>query len=211
MPVTLICAYIPCSQSFTVKPYKADKSRFCSHECFCHWKTANQLATFWDRVQICSHGIDCPYCCWPFEGETDSIYRHIYVHDKAVSAHRLAWELWNKRQIPEGLHIAHYCHRRPCCNFDHLHAATREGNYADSIRDHRLRAGERHHNSKLTKETVLRAFHLNMLGWSNKAIAKDLDVNPATIDHLMHGLTWKDIPRPDALQLRSPGWPLRAS
>jgi hypothetical protein len=199
----VICAY--CGQSFIVELHRVGKARFCSMGCHDNWRAAQSLAAFWTKIQICAHGFDCPYCCWPFRGETANKYRQTHLHNQPIGAHRLAWELGNNRTMPPDRQAAHFCHFRACCNFDHLHSATTVENYADSIRDHRIAAGEQHHNSKLTEETALEAFHLKVQGLTNQGIADHLHVSKSTITNLLAGLIWKDLPRPPVLPKLKPG------
>ena len=199
MSVTLVCHYVPCSKVFPIKPYKANRPRFCSPTCYHQWKTAQQFATFWDKVQICIHGFDCIFCCWPWEGTTENVYKNTTIKNKFVLVHRLAWKLGNNCQIPEGLHIAHYCHFRPCCNFMHLHAATQQQNSDDSVRDHRMLSGDQHPNSKLTTETATKALDLYAAGFTLQAIAHHLNITRSAIEALCYGRTWKHLPRPIAL------------
>lgn len=206
MPVTVICRYIPCGKVFDAKPYKAAIAPFCSRKCFEQWRTAQQLTTFWDKVKICAHGMDCCFCCWPWEGTTDNEYKNTTVSNKFVLVHRLAWELWNNRKLPRGKHAAHYCHWRSCANPDHIHEATAKENIADSTRDKRRPIGEQHANSKLTETKVLESFRLKMLEWSNQDIAKYLHVSTAAIDKVMGGRNWKHLPRPEGMPRFKPGW-----
>jgi len=201
--ITLLCA--ECGTSFEVRGYREKTARFCSRACNATWKHKREMEAFWDKVQRCTHEEWCPYCCYPWKGKTENAYGMTYCNNEPIGAHRLAWELWHGRKMPAELQAAHYCHVRACASPFHIHPATQVENYADSIRDHRLRTGENHHNSRLTETLVLEAFRLKLSGLSNKAIAAQLTVSKTTITNLMAGLIWKDVPRPASLPKLKPG------
>jgi hypothetical protein len=74
------------------------------------------------------------------------------VDGSPVTAHRVAWELTNG-PIPPGLHICHRCDNPPCVTPAHLFVGTNLDNIADKVakgRQRGARAGERHHNAKLS-------------------------------------------------------------
>lgn len=196
MPVILICKYEPCSTPFPVDSSRQGKARFCSVPCMSAGYKARSLSLFWKKVQVCEHGIDCPYCCWPWMGETQNIYRNVTIHGKQTSANRAAWEMWHKRAMHPELEAAHYCHFRPCCNPMHLHDATPKENAADSVRDNRRPSGEKHPNSKLTDALALEAFRLRDAGWKYADIAAYCHVSKSTIAFLLTGAFWKHISPP---------------
>jgi hypothetical protein len=200
--VPIICK--ECLIIFYVVHTRRDTAFFCSTPCHDIWRHKRAMQEFWNKVQRCAHEEWCIYCCWPWQGETENRYRNATFRNKPIGAHRLAWQLWNKRTMPPDLQAAHYCHFRACANPMHIHPATSIENFADSIRDHRIHSGENHHNSKLTREKAMEAFRLKVLGWDNKTIALHLDVSKSTIRNLMAGDIWKDVPRPPLLPKNKP-------
>jgi Homeodomain-like domain len=193
MPVTLICQYPPCSKSFVVSNYRKYTAFFCSVRCHHNARMESQRLNFWKKVSICIHGQDCIFCCWPWNGMLVNTYGETWIDGKKIGAHRCAWEMWNKRSIPTGLHAAHYCHFRPCCNAAHIHPATPQENSDDSVRDKRRPFGESHGNSKLTEPMVFEAFRLKEAGWSYKQIARHYEVSRSTIYAAIKGQNWKYI------------------
>jgi hypothetical protein len=189
-----------CQSPFSVLTYRAMIAQFCSTRCHGIWRTTSELAGFWDKVQRCAHGDDCPFCCWPFGGATQNKYQNVSIRHKTLGAHRLAWELWNKQRMPPELDTAHWCHWKPCCNPWHVRPATPKENAADSVRDKRYHFGENHHNSKLTDAMALEAFRLRREGWTYKDIALHCQVSTSLIFALLKGETFKYLPRPTPRQ-----------
>jgi hypothetical protein len=120
-------------------------------------------------------------------------YGRVLVGGRNLMANRVAWELHNGRTMPDELFAAHYCHFPACCNVWHIHPATQKENMADSVRDRRHYYGERHHQSKLTKESIKEAFELRAKGWIIQRIADHLGVSYITIQKLLKRETWKYI------------------
>lgn len=63
--------------------------------------------------------------CWPWHGSHTpdgygQVVWRIAGQQVRLQAHRLAWEWWNGRRIPDGYEIDHTCTRRDCCNPKHL-------------------------------------------------------------------------------------------
>jgi hypothetical protein len=196
---TRICGH--CGKKFALRPLSQvrNRQRYCSRACgqavSAPKRRGMGLRLFWNKVEQCEHGYDCPYCCWPFKGSLSrNGYGKVCIgNGDTRSASRVAWELHNKRKMPHELFGAHYCHFRACANYMHIHAATQKENMADSVRDRRHYHGQRHHNSKLTKGTIKEAFMLRAQGWIIQRIADHLDVSYIVIQKLLKGDTWKYI------------------
>jgi len=182
--------------------------KYCSRQCSIIAASPKRngmgIRTFWDKVQQCGHEWLCPFCCWPFQGQiTSNGYGLVHSGNKKLRmANRVAWELGNNRSMPDELFAAHYCHFPACCNPMHIHAATQKENMADSVRDLRHYYGQRHHQAKLTLETIKEAFLLRQQGWGFRRLAKHFNVSYIVMYKLINRETWKSIDV-DAL-LRSP-------
>jgi hypothetical protein len=87
---------------------------------------------FWDRVLI-GDG------CWEWQGATSGKgYGRVSVGGRKLSAHRVAWTLWNG-PITSGLFILHHCDNPPCVRPDHLFEGTHLVNMRDARSKGRLR------------------------------------------------------------------------
>jgi len=200
-----------CGERFLVSRGQRSNTgdRFCSRKCATVYTGRNKhgqaLRTFWSRVQLCEHGWECVFCCWPFQGTLDlNGYGKIMVAGKQTYAHRAAWELGNGQTLPDDAEAAHWCHFKACANFMHLHRATHKENMHDSIRDRRHAFGERNGHAKLTEETALQALALRVEGWSFRKIAAHFSIAHRSIESLCYGRTWKHLPRPAILPKNKP-------
>src|SRR5262245_13282429 len=92
-----VCQNPSCGKTFYVPQavIKEGGGVYCSNTC--RHLVAASPAFFWNKVLRCAHGIDCLYCCWPYqEGRNPEGYGLFTViidgHKTRVNAHRKAWE-----------------------------------------------------------------------------------------------------------------------
>lgn len=52
--------------------------------------------------------------------------------------HRFSYMHFYQKEIPKGMHIAHSCDNRKCCNYQHLFLATPKENYQDAVNKQRM-------------------------------------------------------------------------
>lgn len=64
------------------------------------------------------------------------------MNGRQHDAHRVAWELHNKRPIPDGLQIMHRCDVTLCVNPKHLDVGTNQDNIDDKVTKGRERRDE---------------------------------------------------------------------
>jgi hypothetical protein len=77
--------------------------------------------------------------CWIWNGSRERAgYGWIFVREKKMAAHRLAYELF-VGAIPVGLFVCHRCDNPPCVRPDHLFVGTREDNFRDMRQKGRAR------------------------------------------------------------------------
>lgn len=126
---------------------------------------------------------------WPFSTKPCG-YGELRHLGRSRLAHRVSWELFHGRTMPEDMDAAHsplVCHNRACVNPLHIREATRSENQRDRDLDGTHNRGERQHCSKLTADKV-------RLIRSDKrktfVIARDYAVSWSAIDDIRRGRTW---------------------
>lgn len=79
--------------------------------------------------------------CWPWRGalggrkhKTGTGYGKFTVNGRQYDAHRVSWELHNKRPIAVGYQVLHNCDNPLCINPRHLDIGTNEDNMTDMQR-----------------------------------------------------------------------------
>lgn len=142
----LPCICKQCNQAFAAWPSTIQKGggKFCCHTCEGKARTIPIEIRFYQYVQICAHGIDCPYCCHEWQGSRNKQgYGQLSTQYRSspANAPRTAWEIHHKTQFPSTLHCCHYCHNRRCVNYSHLHPGTAKENNDESILAGRNRRG----------------------------------------------------------------------
>jgi hypothetical protein len=87
------------------------------------------LQRFWDKViRIPEH------TCWEWIGHQDKDgYGRLRVNYEDLRAHRVSWELHNKKKIPPKLMVLHRCDNPSCINPDHLFIGTNTDNMQDAM------------------------------------------------------------------------------
>jgi hypothetical protein len=133
--------------------------------------------------------------CWIWLGAIRSNgYGAINIEKKTRSAHRLAYEIANKKSVPSNLDVCHRCDVRACINPDHLFVGTRKDNMVDCANKGRnfvpLLRGEESPNSKLTVRQVLA---IRKDSRSIRALGRAYGVDRGTIASIVHRKTWRHI------------------
>lgn len=63
--------------------------------------------------------------CWLYAGNLNTKgYGRIWIDGRYVFTHRLMWQDYNSRVIPDGYNIDHLCRVHACINPSHLEAVT---------------------------------------------------------------------------------------
>jgi len=196
-PISCLCLY--CKKAFITTPsdIRRGSGKHCSQQCY----NLDRRITFdklWNFIVVCSHGRDCPYCCWEWCGTLRNGYGEFRVQSKRFIAHRLLWEVWHHQPMPPHLEAAHYCHRRSCVSPSHIHPATTKENMADSVRDRRVLHGENHNMAKLCNADITTVFALHNHGFTGSAIARlftasGISISDVSINNILRGFTWKHL------------------
>ena len=102
---------------------------------------------FWSKVDK-SAGNDA---CWLWTASTTHGYGQIATFQngkrKIIQAHRIAWAIFNRADIPFGMFVCHHCDNPTCVNPTHLFIGTAQDNTDDMMRkgrgNHRLRRAKK--------------------------------------------------------------------
>lgn len=111
-------------------------------------------------------------------------------------AHRLSYFL-HKGEYDYSLFVCHRCDNTWCVNPDHLFLGT----YHDNMKDMRMkgrnlinnRRGEKHHNAKLTEESVLKIRELSLAGITNADLSRTYGVRDSVICEILKNRSWKHV------------------
>ncbi|MBS1674455.1 MAG: HNH endonuclease, partial [Actinobacteria bacterium] len=93
--------------------------------------------------------------CWLWTGPVRKGYGAIGEgggHGRTLRANRVAWELANGQEIPNGTIVRHTCDVPLCCNPRHLVLGTHAENSRDRVERGRHVRGAGHPRSRLTEQ-----------------------------------------------------------
>ncbi|HAR33871.1 MAG TPA: HNH endonuclease [Desulfobacter sp.] len=111
-------------------------------------------------------------------------------------AHRLAWEYWNNKKIPDGLFILHECDNPSCVNPYHLSIGTHQENMKSMKKRERSQkcCGEKNSVSKLTNEEVLKIRRIRETQkLTYKEIGDLFNVSKGCVGSIINKRVWKHI------------------
>jgi hypothetical protein len=203
--VTRRCQNPLCHKSFRASAYQLRQGwgKFCSTACSSQRRTEPFLVWFWKNINRCAHDHTCLYCCWEWQGPKQyQGYGRFRIKQNGVwqftSAHRLAWELLNKRPFPDSLQGLHYCSNPPCANPLHIYPGTPKDNMRDALKLGRLHGrrharGEELGHAKLKTHDIPLIFHMRAQGMSQGRIAKHFHVSQSTIHYVLKRKRWNHV------------------
>ncbi len=150
-----------------------------------HGRALRLSARFWPKVDWREANE-----CWPWMGarNRNGYGRFGLARGRSPAlSHRIAWQLANEKEIPQGMFVCHRCDNPPCCNPAHLFLADHGGNMADMTRKGRSCIGERNGRAKLTadEETEIRERYLKS-GKSMKVVGLQFGVHASTVHRIVH-------------------------
>lgn len=172
-----------------IKNRRATRKNFKTPEEFKGW--------FFHQVKL--QGAEDPWLPFPcalWQGyvKPKGGYGQLSYHDEPTLVHRLAWELYYGREIPEGYEVNHLCFNRTCMQPFHLEVVTPEENKQYSFRRNRQRKGEAINTSQLTTKDVLKIRKLLKEGRPAKVIAREYNnINPRAIFNIKHNRSWTHV------------------
>lgn len=149
-----------------------------------------------DRERLERYGKRTPSGCIEWSGaRNQSGYGKYQQNGKTRPAHRVAWEVHNRRSIPVGMQVCHRCDNPPCINPEHLFVGTGADNARDCVAKGRKfhTIGERHGMAKLTDSDirVIRS-RLNK-GASYPTIAGEFAISTTTVWRIANDHSWSHV------------------
>lgn len=124
---------------------------------------------------------------WPF-GCDNKGYGKL-THPYSRRAHRVMCMLAHGLPTDERMHAAHNCGNTSCVNPNHLRWATVSENQMDRVTHGTDARGEKHHNSKLTKESVI-AIRSLAEAKSLAELSVQFGVTERTVDKIIKRQRW---------------------
>jgi len=133
--------------------------------------------------------------CWVWKLSCNSEgYGNACFKGKRIKAHRLAFELFHKRKIIEGMFILHSCDNCKCCNPFHLREGTPKENMNDKVLRNRQPRGETSGCSKLTEVQVLEIRNKYAeSNWTYTRLGTEYGVGQSTISYIINRKRWTHI------------------
>ena len=150
----------------------------------------NSPLAIWDRIDVRDANE-----CWPWtRGKSHDGYGRIQLRGRDQYAHRIAWELANRRSA-DGFLVLHSCDNPGCCNPAHLRLGSHTDNQRDAIERGRRddRRGSQNHNAKLTETAVRRLRALRAQGATLRELAQEFGIAENTACMAARGTRWTHV------------------
>lgn len=132
--------------------------------------------------------------CWEWQGHLmKQNYGTFKYKNKSNLAHRVAYELFYNKLIPEGMCVCHHCDNPKCCNPFHLFLGTNSDNSNDKVIKNRQShlPGELNGRSKFTWEIINKIRKLyNYTENTPKQLMKIFSISDTTLWHIIKNTTW---------------------
>lgn len=148
---------------------------------------------FWSKVDKTEH-------CWNWTaGKTKEGYGRFQVKGKTQKAHRISYELYHKKTIPDGLIILHACDNPSCVRPEHLSTGTVKDNVDDMFAKNRANKakGSNHGSSKITERDVLIIRKMADEGAVQKTIGQTFGIGQQQVSNILTGKKWKHLNAPN--------------
>jgi hypothetical protein len=208
----------------TYKRYADGKNRVC-RDCWTAYNAGRRIVRgiqpklklferLWKSMQVCEHGIECPYCCWPWIKGRDKDGYGIITTTNAFKEHiglrvsRVVWEIWHALPFPPDKEACHYCDWPPCANPSHLWPGTLAENRQDCVAKQRhsrglntgvhlhpeaFPRGVAHYRAKLTEQQISDIRMRHAAGEPSRKLGAAYDVSHFAILCIVRRRTWKHI------------------
>jgi hypothetical protein len=134
--------------------------------------------------------------CWNWAGAINAQgYGNFWTGKAYMGAHRIAYVVFTREEIPAGKMVCHSCDNRACVNPSHVFAGTAKENTADMISKGRQSAavagGAGHPMAKLNDQAVTSMRAQRTAGKLLREIAAQHDVSEATVSLVCSMKIWK--------------------
>lgn len=127
--------------------------------------------------------------CWVWtKAKGGRGYPRIRWNGATTGAHRVSWELANRKKIPKGLCVLHKCDTPLCINPEHLRTGTKKENGEEMSQRKRSTAGEKNRHAKLTQQ---QADEIKNSTEKTSVLVDRFGVCRATVKFIRAGKTWK--------------------
>lgn len=149
---------------------------------------------FWSKVNRIENS------CWVWNGGISKTcgYGYFYADNCNIGAHRAAYIINTKQEIPKGYCVCHKCDNKICVNPHHLFLGTIKDNNLDMIKKGRAcfpkpRIGSLNRSCKLDEIKVKEIINRISQGKTNKEIASEFCVSQQIIYNIKIGRTWRHL------------------
>lgn len=163
-------------------------------------QTASIADRFWPKVDIGPTVRAELGPCWLWTGGVyGSGYGEIFIgttdNGRQVldCAHRVSWEMYNGRPIPEDLFVLHKCDVRLCVRPSHLFLGTQAENVHDAVQKDRTNRGERRTHAKLTDESVRKIRLRHAEGETLAGLGESFGVSFSLIGRIVRRERWTHV------------------
>lgn len=133
--------------------------------------------------------------CWEWTGWLSKRGYGRFKLIRYYMAHRVAYELFYNKLIPEGMCVCHHCDNPKCVRVDHLFLGTYQDNMDDMVNKGRSNniSGEEHYAAKLTLVQVGEIRRLyNTENYTMRQLADKFNVSAVNIDRILQNKIWYD-------------------
>lgn len=147
-------------------------------------------------AKLCASVTVSPAGCWMWRrAKTPSTYGYIRHEGRGERAHRLSYRVFCG-PIPDGMFVCHHCDTPACINPQHLFIGSAGDNNRDMMRKGRAKIvrGEASGKSILTEASATEILRRHAAGERSPELAKAFDVSLTTVQDLIRGNTWADLP-----------------